>query len=112
MRDVQAAAVPANPYEGEATGTTSMLHSCLLTILCDSQMLLVVLKAKGPVDRPVVGDGDTAPLAVVVVGVEKEAWSWRVKRHPFSRRSSERWACSWWLRAAHSARVHADSRFM
>ena len=31
-------------------------------------MLLVVLKAKGPVDRPVVGDGDTAPLAVVVVG--------------------------------------------
>ena len=68
LRDVQAAAVPANPYEGKATGTTSMLHSFLLTILCDSQVLLVVLKAKGPVDRPVVGDGDTAPLAVVVVG--------------------------------------------
>ena len=68
LGDVQAAAVPASPYEGKATGTTSMLHSFLLTILCDSQMLLVVLKAKGPVDRPVVGDGDTAPLAVIVVG--------------------------------------------
>ena len=29
-------------------------------------MLLVVVEAKGAVDRPVVGDDDTAPLAVVV----------------------------------------------
>ena len=31
-------------------------------------MLLIVLEAERAVNRPVVGDGDTTPLAVVVVG--------------------------------------------
>ena len=42
-----------------------MLHGFLLPILCDRQMLLVVVEAEGAVDRPVMRDDDTAPLAVV-----------------------------------------------
>ena len=68
LGDVERAAIPAYSYEGETTGAPSVLHRFLLSVLYDGQMMLIVLEAERTVDCPVVGDGDTAPLAVVVVG--------------------------------------------
>ena len=57
--------VPAGSYERQTAGTSGMLHGFFLSVLRDSQILLVVLHTEGAVDGPVVRYGDRLPFSVV-----------------------------------------------
>ena len=63
--------VPTDPHERQPTRPAGMLQSLLLPILRDRHLLLIVLGAEWPINRPIMRNRHRLPGGIIISGIGK-----------------------------------------
>lgn len=71
LRNLKLGPVPADSHERQTSGSAGMFHGLRLSVLGDSDLLLIILRAERAVNRPIMRNGHGLPFAIVKSRIDK-----------------------------------------
>ena len=71
LRNLKLGPVPADSHERQTSGSAGMFHGLRLSVLGDSDLLLIILRAERAVNRPIMRNGHRLPLTIIESRIDK-----------------------------------------